>query len=236
MTPTVSKPSVDLRQRGVDLTDVGVQAGTETGRAIILVDDHGENSIIVVSGANADLTGEHVAGILGVGRLGPGDVVLTSGEIGADCVIAAAHACAAAGSLHVHNMAPVRAFADIQQLTGLIVVNEVEMAALTGQHDADCGGSRPGLRAARSGRHPRTGGAVLAAGGRLNRIPAPVVDVVDTTGAGDAFCGVLAAEVALGSELEAAVRMAVLGGSAATQGAGARGALATRDDLVEGVI
>jgi len=66
-------------------------------------------------------------------------------------------------------------------------------------------------------------GALLLDGGNETAIPAPAVDVVDTTGAGDAFNGVLAAGLAAGLELEAAARRAVEAATASVRVAGARG-------------
>jgi ribokinase len=67
------------------------------------------------------------------------------------------------------------------------------------------------------------GGALVADGGTLERVPAPAVDVVDTTGAGDAFNGTLACELAGGAALLDAVRRAVAVAAESTRVAGARG-------------
>jgi ribokinase len=104
------------------------------------------------------------------------------------------------------------------------VPNALEAAALSGEDD-------PG----RAGRalHARTGapvlvtlgadGALLVDGDAATALPAPAVEVVDTTGAGDVLCGVLAAGLAAGERLEDAARRAVEAASASVRSAGARG-------------
>jgi ribokinase len=76
------------------------------------------------------------------------------------------------------------------------------------------------------------GALVLPAdGGRPLLQPAPAVEPVDTTGAGDSFCGALATALAAGEDLPAAVRFAVAAAALSTTGAGARGALPRLDDV-----
>jgi ribokinase len=70
-------------------------------------------------------------------------------------------------------------------------------------------------------------GAVLADGESVEHLPAPEVDVVDTTGAGDAFVGALATQIARGASLREAVAYAVRAGAAAVTKEGAQGALPT---------
>jgi ribokinase len=72
-------------------------------------------------------------------------------------------------------------------------------------------------------------GAVFANGESTGHLPAPKVDVVDTTGAGDAFVGALAVQLARGVPLEEAVAYAVRAGAAAVTKEGAQGALPTPD-------
>ena len=222
----------DLRSWGVGTTEVAT-TDLPTGRALIMLDSTGENSIVVASGANTALTGDRAAAALARLDLGPGDVVLTNGEIHPTVVAAAAGTAADRGARHVHNLAPARA-ADLEVTTGsLLVLNEVELAQATGLEDTDAA-----LRSLVRGRPgavltlgPR--GAVAATADGHVAVPAAPTRVVDTTGAGDAFCGALAAELAAGSDLTAAVRLAVRAGSYAVTGAGARGALARRSELAD---
>ncbi|HWI09336.1 MAG TPA: PfkB family carbohydrate kinase, partial [Solirubrobacteraceae bacterium] len=72
-------------------------------------------------------------------------------------------------------------------------------------------------------------GALLFDGGRADAVPAPAVGVVDTTGAGDTFCGALAAELAGGASLRDAVRFAVTAASLSVGAAGARAGMPRRE-------
>jgi len=220
----------DLRSWAVDTTEVGA-VDLPTGRALILLDQAGENSIVVASGANGALDADRATAALTRLGLTAGDVVLTNGEVAAEVVAAAANAAGTVGARHVHNLAPARA-ADLPVTTGsVLVLNEVELSQATGEADTDAGlrtllTGRPGVVLTVGAR-----GAVVATPAGDVEVPAEPTEVVDTTGAGDAFCGALAAELVAGSDLAAAVRLAVRAGSYAVTGAGARGALAARGDV-----
>ena len=220
----------DLESWGVG-TDEVRSVDLPTGRALILLDRAGENSIVVASGANGALDAERAASALTRLELTPDDVVLTSAEVTAEVVAAAADAAKQVGARHVHNLAPARD-ADLAATTGsLLVLNEVELAQVTGMADTEAGvrrllAGRPGVVLTLGGR-----GAVAATPEEDIAVPASPTEVVDTTGAGDAFCGALSAELVAGSDLGTAVRLAVRAGSYAVTGAGARGALARRADV-----
>ena len=220
----------DLQAWDVDTAEVGT-TDLPTGRALILLDRSGENCIVVASGANGALDGQRAAAALARLGLTADDVVLTNGEVAPDVVAAAARAAEQAGARHVHNLAPAR----VEDLTAttrsLLVLNEVELAQATGETDTDTAlatllRGRPGAVLTLG---PR--GAVAATAAGHVAVPAARTEVVDTTGAGDAFCGALAAELAAGSDLVDAVGLAVRAGSHAVAAAGARGALARRGDL-----
>jgi ribokinase len=217
----------ELEAEGVDCSGVARLAGEPTGVALIAVDDAGRNQIAVASGANAAVDAALVQAALGGDALAGDGVCLLGFEIPDDAVVAAASAAAAAGWRIVLNPAPARAL--VPQLAGLGVIltpNALEAAALSGVREP------AGAARALAG---RTGapvvvtvgeeGAILAHGDQLARVPVPRVDVVDTTGAGDAFNGVLAAGLAGGLRLEPAVRRAVVAASASVGTAGARGGM-----------
>lgn len=231
----------DLRSWGVGTSEVGT-VELPTGRALILVDRAGENSIVVASGANGALDGERTTAALTRLTLTPADVLLTNGEVAADVVVAVARAAAATGARHVHNLAPARG-EDLPVTTGsFLVLNEVELAQATGQHTGqgtpgdtprDASAALASVLTDRPGVVLTLGrrGAVAATAAGQTAVPAEETRAVDTTGAGDAFCGALAAELAAGSDLVDAVRLAVRAGSFAVTAAGARGALARRSGL-----
>ncbi len=195
-----------LRRLGVHTEAVVVHPGEPTGTALIVVDAGGENTIVVAPGANGRVGREAVAT---VAAAGPGDVLLAQLEVPLDTV---ARACATAverGVRVVLNLAPYAALpADVIALADPVVANEHEAGLLA----AD-GVSPQSLLV--------TLGADGAEWGGL-RLPADPADVVDTTGAGDAFCGALAAALARGADREQAVRAALAAGAEAVAHEGAQ--------------
>lgn len=217
----------DLASAGVDVSRCLTLAGVPTGVALIIVGAAGENLIAVASGANGSLTGplveETLASWQPASQSGRG-VMLASFEVPDDAVLAAALVARQRGLQVVINPAPARALpASLVELGPVLVPNEGEARALTGLADP--------VAAARS-LSAQTGapvvvtlgaaGAIVVEGDLVTEIPAPSVEPVDTTGAGDTFAGVLAAELARGSELVAAARFAVAAASVSVTVAGAR--------------
>jgi ribokinase len=212
-----------LEAEGIDVSAVGRLEGSATGVALIVVDAAGENQIAVASGANNELKPAAVEAALADAE--PGGVVLIGLEVPDAPVLAAARAARAAGLQVVLNPAPARPLPDeLLALGPVLTPNEPEAAALSGEADPDA--------AARALTH-RTGapvvvtigpaGALLADGDALERIPAPKVEAVDTTGAGDAFNGALAAALAGGAGVADAVRTAISAAADSVTRPGARG-------------
>lgn len=198
-----------LAARGVDVAAVRVVGGEPTGHALIAVADDGENTIVVVPGANALLDGTEVAA---VDALEPGDVLLLQLEVPRPVVSAAARRAAARGARVVVNVAPWASLPpDVVGLADPVVANEHEMRALAEA------GARPRSLLVTFGANGASWDGVVA--------PAHAVapeDVVDTTGAGDAFCGTLAAALAGGADREEALAAALAAGAAAVRHEGAQ--------------
>jgi ribokinase len=216
-----------LKDAGVDLAHLGVLRGAATGRAIVIVDDAGENAIVIAAGANARLDPAGVGAAIAA-LATPGAVVLANLEIAPAAVAAAARAATAHGLRFVLDPAPPPATGVLPDGVlppgAIIAPNEHELAAL--------GDDPAALLAAGAAAVVVTRGAAGAelhtAGAPPLRCPAPEADAIDTTGAGDAFRGALAATLATGSDLPSAVRLATTAGSLATTAPGARGALLDR--------
>ncbi|MEE1828771.1 PfkB family carbohydrate kinase [Streptomyces sp. BE20] len=246
----------DLRGAGVDIGAVLVDTDAPTGQAVVMVDPSGENSILVVPGANARLTGAEVTEALASLALTPADVVLTSGEVPEECILATAAVLRDSGPRWIHNAAPAGGLPDRPGPAGrgpLIVANAVEAAQLAGArapgrphdevHDethgetrgkaADAAPAATALAALGEGAVITLGaaGALVATDGAVHHVPAPEATVVDTTGAGDVFCGALAARLADGASLPAAAATAAAAGAFAVTAPGARGALPRPADL-----
>jgi ribokinase len=198
-----------LEGRGIDCSAVQTTGEAPTGHALIAVDDSGENSIVVVPGANAEVPAEALAAVR---ALGPGDVLLAQLEVPLTVVAAAARAAADRGARVVLNCAPYAALPpDVVALADPVVVNEHEALQLA---DSDL--------VARS--LVVTFGANGAAWDAEHRAGVPVdpADVVDTTGAGDAFCGALVAALAAGAGRAEALQAALEAGAEAVTRPGAQ--------------
>ena len=194
-----------LAQRGVDTSAVLVRRSAATGHAVILVDDQGENSIVVIAGANATLTPADVASLTPA----PGDVVMLQLETPLDVVSRAIKTARNAGAVVILNLSPFQQL-DAELLAGcdVIVVNETENAQLVG-----AGMSHESVVVTRGAGGATWGSAHASA--RAHR-------VVDSTGAGDAFTGALAAAIAAAKDRQAALEHAVLAGARAVEHPGAQ--------------
>jgi ribokinase len=222
----------ELAAEGIDVAAVARLDDVATGVAAIVVDERGENLIAVASGANAELDPSVVEEAVGrlVGR-GTTGVVLFSHEIREPALLAGLRAARAGGWHAVLNPAPARELA--ADLDGVILTpNADEARALAGEDDVE---------AAARALAARTGAPVLVTlgaegalllDGEPERLPAPAVEVVDTTGAGDAVNGALAAELAAGRPLREAARFAMVAAALSTRAAGAREGMPRRDDVL----
>jgi ribokinase len=231
----------DLEASGIDVSRCLPLDDEATGVALIIVGMGGENLIAVASGANAALTGPLVEETLASWQpadspAGPG-VLLASFEVPDDAVLASALVARQRGMRVVINPAPARALpASLVELGPILVANEGEAATLAGLADPAAAGRS--LSAQTGGAVIVTlgvAGAIVVEADSVTQVPAPKVAVVDTTGAGDTFVGVLAAELARGKELVSAARFAVAAASASVAAAGAREGMpdrATVDRLI----
>jgi ribokinase len=192
-----------------------------TGAAFITVTDDGENSIVVGLGANGFLAPGMPSGVTEPA------VVLAQTEVGPDVVNAAGAYAAEVDARLVVNDGPVVSLAAATlALADPIVVNVHEAADILGS-PAD-----PARIAAQVRKHTSArsavvtlgadGAAISDASGETAVAGVKAADVVDTTGAGDTFVGVLSARLAVGDDLRAAVRAAVAAGAESVSWRGAR--------------
>jgi ribokinase len=227
---------MDLAGEGIDASRVSRVRDMATGVALIVVDAAGENQIAVASGANAALSADMVKSGLASWTPTPGApaaVVLVVFEVGDDAVAAAARFAAERGLAVVVNPAPARPLpAALLEAHAIVVVNEGEAETLTGHTDADSAArALSALTGAPAVVTLGADGALVCMTGELTRIPAPPVEVVDTTGAGDTFVGALAAAVARGTDVVSAARFAVAAAARSVGVAGARGGMPRWRDM-----
>lgn len=219
----------NLRENGVETEHVGVTSNAPTGSAFITVTPDGENSIVVSPGANRSFGPEEVDEA--TSALSETSVLVAQLEVPIEAVERAARIVTEAGGRFLFNLAPAREVPEsLLRLSDPLVVNETEAGFLLGAEARDAE-NLLGLGPASVVVTLGAKGAVLASGEKVRSFPAPEVEAVDTTGAGDAFVGALAARLAGGSSLDDAVPYAVLAGSAAVAREGAQGALPTPEEL-----
>lgn len=205
------------RGDGVDDSAIATVPGTPTGRALIAVDDAAENSIVVVPGANA-----HVA----LTELPAAKVVLAQLEIDPGVVAEAFGRARAGGAITVLNPAPAeRATPDLLALADVVIPNQHELEVLGGRRAlAEAGVRTLVVTLGAEGADLADGADPTAAPEHIDPF---VVTPVDTTGAGDAFCGGLVARLAAGDDLRDALVFAAANGALATTRAGAVPSLPT---------
>ncbi|MFC5381687.1 PfkB family carbohydrate kinase [Aquipuribacter nitratireducens] len=205
---------------GVAVDALELRRGARTGTAHVLVQADGDNAIVVVPGANHSRVDLTAAGARAVDTA---RVLLVQLEVPPALVRAAAVRARTAGARVLLNAAPVVPEAgELLALVDVLLVNEAEARALTGTDDA--AGAASGLAAGQRDvvvTLGAQGALVVRRDGSEVGIPSPPSDAVDTTGAGDAAAGALAAALAAGSALDAAVRRACAAGALAVRTAGA---------------
>ncbi|GAB2850824.1 ribokinase [Microbacterium insulae] len=205
-----------LRGESIDTHAIARPTAT-SGLAVVTIVADGENSIVVVPGANAALAPAHVDQAIASRRP---SVVLLQQEIPAGAVRAGVDAARRAGALVVLNAAPVRAgTVDLLAAIDVLIVNDSELADLAVRLDGPTQDAAPvtepalDAAAARIARdhditvvHTRgSRGAALHRDGDRSDHPAVSVEVVDTTAAGDTFAGYLAAALARGAAWDEAM-------------------------------
>lgn len=198
----------NLVAAGVDITHVGIDPAQGSGMSVAISEAAGEYGAVVVSGANLTIDADAVAA--GWAKLWDAKVLLLQNEIPEAVSLSAARAAKAKGARIVLNAAPARQMSDaFLGLVDVLVVNRVEAAMLSGTED---------MAKALAALHSTTRDVVLTRGGdglmlmtrdgKRTDIPALPVTLVSSHGAGDCFCGALAARLAAGDGIEAACRFA----------------------------
>lgn len=221
-----------LAGAGVDASRVVALPDLPTGQAFIWVSAAGENSIVVAGGANALLTPEHAA------DLGAPTVIL--GQLETPVATLEAAFQNAGGATRILNAAPaLDAGKRLLPLTDILIVNETELAryadlAVVPENPDDIAAAARRLIT----RDDQTvivtlgkAGAVAVGRGSLHRVEGRPARVVDTTGAGDCFCGVLAARLSEGADLPTAMLWANTAAGLSTETPGAAPSMPTRERI-----
>jgi len=205
----------NLASFGVDTKHVQRVPGRSSGVAPIMVEPSGENSILIVKGANADLSPADIE--RAADDLKSCDIILLQLEIPLETVYAAIAFGKRHGVKTLLNPAPASPELDPEKIrdASFLVPNETELAILTGlpvETEEEVAAAARGLIAKGVGTVIVTmgaRGALLVTSTASQRVPSIKVTPVDTTGAGDAFVGGFARYYAAGASLEDALEKAV---------------------------
>jgi ribokinase len=221
-----------LKSGGVDLSHMR-KAEAATGIAMIFVDAEGENVIAILPGANGTVSAEDAD--TGLKELLANDTLLLQQEVPQSATRRALEIARQKGTRSVLNTAPfLPDTAEIAPLADIVVANETEFALLSGRPIEE-------LDAAMDEWVKKTGRTIVVTlgpdGARAVSpegkfsVPAYKVTPVDTVGAGDTFCGYLAASLDAGLGLEQAMRRAAVAGSLACLNPGAQPAIPVAKDV-----
>lgn len=228
--PAGDELTAALADAGV-ATDLLRRVPGPSGTALITVQDDGENTIVVASGANATVTALTDAEVTAIELA---RVLVMQLELPLDAVVAGSEVASRHDCTVVLNAAPARELDDsLLRLVDVLVVNEHEAALLAANPDADARDAARTLLSRCTVVVVTLGaaGALVVDGDGETTVPAPEANVVDTTGAGDTFTGYLAAGLAAGLDLASAARRAVVAGSISVERPGAVPSIPTTHEV-----
>ncbi|MEM7253493.1 MAG: ribokinase [Pseudomonadota bacterium] len=222
-----------LRDARIDISQIARRTDASTGYAIVMVNDSGQNAIVVASGANRLVTADQ----LPADWLNSKITVVLQAEIPMQVNAAAARTAKQNGARTILNLAPYATPGPgLLEAIDILILNEIEAAQLA----ADRGDTADFRSAAQTVAHEfgttviltlGADGAVAFVHDAVFEMPALPITPTDTTGAGDAFVGALAAALDNGMTIEDALRRATTAGSLACLKLGAQSALPSRDDI-----
>lgn len=219
------------RKEGIDTSRI-LRSDKASGTALILVDAKAENCISVAPGANGDLSPEDIDSVADVIR-SAGYLILQL-EIPVESVLRAARIAHEAGVYVILNPAPACPLPkELFSYVSLITPNQTESALLTGvEDDLDAAVDRlmeMGVKDVVVTLGSK--GSMVVSGGERTFVPSQKVNAVDTTAAGDTFCGALCVALSEGSSLVQAAGFATKASALTVQKMGAQDSIPYRSDI-----
>ena len=227
--------SESYSREGLDISHI-LYSEKPSGVALINVDANAENSISVASGANMDFSVEDIRKIEDVIR--EAGIMLLQLEIPVETVLEAARIASESGTFVILNPAPACTLpSEIYRYVSLVIPNETEVSQMSGVQVTDCATAE---EAAGRLRLQGAGNVIITLGSKgslicgndgVTHIPSRKVDAIDTTAAGDTFCGALCVALAEGKDLVQAVRFATVASSIAVTRSGAQESVPKRAEV-----
>ena len=224
------------RKEGIDTSHI-LRSDLPSGVALILVDKEAENCIAVAPGANADLTVEDIESLSD--EIRSADILLVQLEIPVESVLRAVQIAREAGVYVILNPAPAcKVPEEIYPCLSLIVPNQTEISAMTGIQVKDSFSAREAVRAllgkgvANVILTMGSEGSTVYSKGQFTHISAVKVNAVDTTAAGDTFCGALAVGLSEKLSLEKSAGFATRASALTVQKMGAQSSIPYRKEII----
>ncbi|MBS4536769.1 ribokinase [Clostridium sp. D2Q-14] len=225
----------DLEREGIDTTGIKVHEYNKTGMAWITVDNEGNNSIVVIPGTNGDFTKEFIDENEKI--IGQADIILLQMEIPVDVVEYAIDKGRENDAFIILNPAPARVLSEkLLSKIDVITPNENELATLTKSSDLSTNSEKAKYLIDLGVKNVictlgESGALFINSEEELYFPPYPV-NAIDTTGAGDCFNGVLAAEISKGRDMKQAIENAILASAVSVTRRGAQPSMPVRQDIM----
>ena len=221
-----------LREYEVDTENVRTIDGTSSGLAQITV-VNGDNRIILYGGANECVDAEVAERFLA--EAAKGDIFLTQMETAPAVVLRSLETAKARGMQTILNPAPAQNFSsEMLKFTDILIPNETEAMSISGKTDIEEAALALSERVKEVIVTVGDKGCICSRGGSVSLHPCPQVSVVDTTAAGDTFCGAFAARLGKGYSMEESVGYALKAASLAVTKRGALQSIPSENEVLNG--
>ena len=226
-----------LEQMGIDSTFVTTSQNHETGSAFITVDDSGENSIVVNSGANQNLNRNHIE--KSIDLIKTSEIMLLQQEVPKETVQYACEVGKKYGLKIIMNPSPLSPFFDVNNFpSDILILNEVEAEQLSGEKNP--------LKSMEMFDEFELESVIITQGDgpiifknsseRIRKFQPPKVQPIDTVGAGDTFAGTFATALSTKKSITDSIRYAGIAASISVTKPGAQGAMPTKKEIESFVI